>query len=298
MTEQEEKKKQKIALITSVGVHGFLLLLLFFIIAWKAPNPPLPEYGIELNFGLDDQGTGTVQPQTPVGTQAEQPEELAASPEETTSPEESEQDDQRDAEPTETKTVEPEVTSKTESPVEVKEKKEEIKPEVPKEKPVDKSVSEKKTESKPKEDPKAVYQPNNKATTQGTATEKEGEPGNQGDSQNKTGDKGDPEGSLDAKALYGKQGGGGGGPSLQLAGWNWDKMPDPKVSNNESGRVVFEIKVDQNGDIISIRTIERSASLEAEQICRAEVQKLTFSKTGSNVPETSTGRITFVIRSK
>jgi hypothetical protein len=84
---------------------------------------------------------------------------------------------------------------------------------------------------------------------------------------------------------------------LDLAGWNWDYIPKPNVPNNESGRVVFEIKVDDSGEIISIRTLERSVSLEAENICRKEIEKLTFSKTGTNVPAISTGKITFIVRS-
>ena len=98
------------------------------------------------------------------------------------------------------------------------------------------------------------------------------------------------------EALYGKPGGGAGGSSLELSGWIWDEKPNPNVPNNESGRLVFEIKVDSNGDIVSIKTLERSVSTEAEQICRRAVEKLTFSKTGSNVPEMSTGKITFLVR--
>jgi hypothetical protein len=98
--------------------------------------------------------------------------------------------------------------------------------------------------------------------------------------------------------LYGKPGGGAGGSSLELSGWMWDDKPNPNVPNNESGRLVFEIKVDSNGDILSIETLERGVSVETEQICKRSVQKLTFSKTGSNVPAVSTGKITFVIRAK
>jgi len=85
---------------------------------------------------------------------------------------------------------------------------------------------------------------------------------------------------------------------LDLSGWEWDKKPNPDVPNNETGRIVFEIKVDDNGDIVSIKTLERSVSQEAEQICRKAIEKLIFIQTGSNVPAISTGKITFLIRSK
>ena len=53
-----------------------LLILFFFLLAWKEPFPPIPEYGIELNFGIDNQGSGTVQQQAPVTpTPTEEPAE-------------------------------------------------------------------------------------------------------------------------------------------------------------------------------------------------------------------------------
>jgi len=288
MIRNEEKKNQRIAMFTSLGIHGALFLLFFFIVAWKAPNPPLPEYGIELNFGLDTQGSGAVQPKTPVGSEGtqeaepDQPEQVEALPETPV--------------PVESKPIEQEVVSKVESPVKVEEKKEEVKPI---EKPVEKVQPKKEEVVKPKEDPQAVYKPNTPKADSENKTDgaKAGTPGNQGDDKNSTGDKGSKEGSLDAKSMYGTQGGGG-GPSLDLAGWVWDSKPNPTVPKNESGRIVFEIKVDDNGDIISIKTIERAASIEAEQACRKEVEKLSFTKTGANVPNISTGKITFVISLK
>jgi outer membrane biosynthesis protein TonB len=289
MTSPDEKKNKRVAAFTTLVVNGLLLVLLLFVAAWRAPDPPNPEFGIELNFGLDTQGGGDVQPEEPAGS--EQPEQEIIE-EETPQP-------QEEAPATvETKPTEQEVTSKSESPIVVKEVKETPKEPVKETKKEEKKTEPIKTEEKPKEDAKAVYKPKAESDTK-TTTDKTGKEASHGDDPGKTGDKGNPEGSLDAKALYGKQGGGdGGASSLDLAGWNWDAIPKPDVPNNESGRLVFEIKVDENGEIISIRTVERSVSLEAEKICRAEVEKLTFSKTGSNVPSVSTGRITFVVRSK
>src|SRR5690606_22917293 len=74
MTEAQEKKSRRIALSSSIGVHVVILLLLLFVIAWRAPNPPLPEYGIELNFGTVSQGSGAVQPRTPAAAEEVMPE--------------------------------------------------------------------------------------------------------------------------------------------------------------------------------------------------------------------------------
>jgi protein TonB len=311
--EEQEKKNKKIALIYTTIIQVVLVVALFFIVAWRAPDPPLPEYGIELNFGMDTEGFGEIQPETPVGNkgkQEEQPEESKPKVEEEAPV--VEEKVQEEVKPVEAKPEEQQVVSKLESPVVVKEKKEEVKPvEKPAEKPVEKKVEpkveekpkvveEKKAEEKPKVNPDAVYKPNAQegASDAKTTDNKAGTPGNHGDDPGKTGDKGSPQGTLDAKALYGKPGGGSGGSSLELSGWMWDDKPNPNVPNNESGRLVFEVKVDSNGDIISIRTLERSVSTETEQICKKSVEKLSFIKTGSNVPEVSTGKITFVIRAK
>jgi len=64
--EQQEKKNKKIALLSTAGIQGLMLLMMFLVIAWRAPFPPMPEYGVELNFGLDTEGSGDVQPEVPV----------------------------------------------------------------------------------------------------------------------------------------------------------------------------------------------------------------------------------------
>ncbi len=292
MSEREEEKNKRIALVTSIGVHALLLVIFLFAVAWRAPDPPLPEYGIELNFGLDDQGSGDIQPTEPAGSQQPAEDEVEQSQSEE-SQDEVNQEPTQESQPAVEPPSEKPVVTKQESPVAVKEeKKTETKPvEKPKEQPKE-TV---KTETKPKE--ATVQQKTTSTADKTTSDNKEGKPVSQGDDANKTGDKGDPKGKIDADALYGKPGGGQGGAGLDLAGWNWDYIPKPNVPNNETGRIVFEIKVDDSGEIISIKTLERSVSLEAENICRKEIEKLTFSKTGANVPPVSTGKITFIIRS-
>lgn len=290
MTIEQEKKNQRVAMLTTVGVHVLLALLFFFLVAWRAPNPPLPEYGIELNFGMDTQGSGDVQPKTPIGSQGTQQEEPdqpepveEIQPTEESTPVEAEPDQQ-------------EIVSKIEGPVKVEEKKEEKQPEKPKEK----SPEPKKETPKPKVDNNSVYKPKTQTnqSTNTTSDGKAGEEGSQGDDENKKGDKGSPEGSLDAKALYGKPGGGGGGSSLEISGWNWDEIPNPNVPNNATGRIVFEIVVNADGELDRITIVENSLSPEAAKACREAVERLTFTKTGTNVPALSKGKITFVVRSR
>jgi periplasmic protein TonB len=305
MSEGElEKKNKRTALLYTTIIQIVLVVALFFIVAWRAPDPPLPEYGIVLNFGTHDQGSGDVQPETPVGNKGQQEEE----PEESKPKvqEETPKVEENETKPVESKPVEQQIVSKVESPVVVKEKKEdEVKPvekpaEKPAEKKVEPKVEKKPVEEKPKVDPDAVYKPKAAQSTSDnkTADTKAGTPGNHGDDAGKTGDKGSPEGNLDAKALYGKPGGGAGGSSLELSGWNWDEIPKPNVPNNITGRIVFQIQVDSQGELRGIDIVENSLNPEATRACREAVEKLTFSKTGTNVPDMSKGRITFVVRAK
>ena len=150
-------------------------------------------------------------------------------------------------------TPEPEpVPVETESPVVVK-KEPEKKPEPtpkPKPEPV-KEEPKKKEPEKPKVDQNALFNPDATANKPSKS---------QGDDTGKAGDKGDPEGKIDAQALYGQQGGGGGGTGvgLDLAGWKWETKPAPAMPDHEkNGKIVFEIVVDQDGEITAIRPLER-----------------------------------------
>lgn len=280
MDSPREKKNKTIALITSVGIHLAILLAFLFMMAWRAPNPPYPEYGIELNFGLDNQGSGDVQPETPASAE-EIPTEEPPGSEPTT---EAQEKTQEETKPVEEVVEQP--VSKEESPVVIKEtkKEKEVKP-----------VKEDKKEVKKEEKKEVKVSETNPVDANGNP-----KTANQGDDKKKVGDKGSEEGSLDAKALYGKQGGGGGGVGLDLAGWNWDEIPKPNIPNNESnGKIIFEIKVDENGDIISYRVLEKTLSIEAEKACKEAIEKLTFiKKSGAAVPDVSTGKITFVVRTQ
>ena len=276
----EEQKNRNIGLIASAGIHGGILLILFFLVAWRAPDPPLPEYGIQLNFGLDDQGTGDIQPEEPNAT-----EEIK----EESKPEEQKPQEAAEVKPNEVQVAEQPV-SKQESPVVVKEEKKEAKPEPVKEK--------KKEEEKPLAEYKKEEKKESKtdAETNGGKTTT-----SHGDDADKKGDKGDPEGSLDAKALYGKQGGGGGnGLALSMSGWAWADQPRiPELPDNVDGRIVFEIECDEDGEIVGITTLERGLSPRAEQILKDEIRKNSLIRTsGGQVPTRSKGRVVFLLKTK
>jgi outer membrane biosynthesis protein TonB len=297
MNEREEKQNKTIALITAIGIHALLFLSFLFVLAWRSPNPPLPEYGIELNFGLDSQGSGDVQPVTPSGT------ETPAKEEEQQVKNEKPDDEikpvvEDKSQPDNSKPVEQPVTTKQESPISVKEEKK-AQPK-PVEKPVEKPKE--KLETKPEVKPKEAE---NKATITAdktTATDKEGKPVSQGEKTGKTGDQGDPKGTPDAKGLFPNQGGGANAPKLEMDGWDWNKIPNnPNVPNNETGKVVIEILVNAEGDLVGRKVIVRGPSLEADKACLEEVEKLTFTRkygAGLDMPPVTKGIITFFISAK
>lgn len=294
--EQQEKKNKKIALLSTAGIQGVVLLLMFLVIAWRAPYPPMPEYGVELNFGLDTEGSGDIQPEEPVGNEGTQADDATQPKPEEVKPEETKEPVQEEETTAETKPVEEKVVSNEESPVIVKEKKEEVKP--PVEKPKEK-VEEKKVETTPKADPNAVYKPSNQPAESDTQGNKEGAPGNHGDDKDKIGDKGNPEGTLDAKALYGKPGGGGGGVSMSgFNGFDWPKVQTPTLPDQAYGVYEFIVKVDDQGDVISVTPLQRGLSLEAERKLKEMIQQLVFVPKGSNLPPQSEGKITFRVVSK
>ncbi|HEV8515611.1 MAG TPA: hypothetical protein VGQ59_20145, partial [Cyclobacteriaceae bacterium] len=141
------------------------------------------------------------------------------------------------------------------------------------------------------------------AVYSGNSGQKKGETNqSQGDDPGKVGDKGNPEGKLDAKALYGKPGGGGGGDGfgLSMTGWEWANKPKiPDLPDNEDGRIVFDIICDEEGEIIDIKTAERGLSAKAEQLLKDEIRKNSLQKTsGGAAPARSKGRVVFVLKTK
>jgi len=286
----EEKKNKQIAAATTIGLHASLLVAFFFIVGWRAPDPPYGSTeGFVINLGFDDQGSGDVQPLVPIGSdqQETKPEETKAEPTK----------QEVKAEETNPKPVDETLTAKDDEAVAIKDVKKEEKKEEKPVKPVDnpKEKADQKVVTKTEQKPLAVYNPNATKKADGQA----GKPGGEGDDVGKTGDKGQPDGQLGPGAYKGKSGGGGNGTGLDIDGWLWDREPIVKAPEDESnGRLVFQIKVDANGEVIDIKKIAGTLSPEMEKRCRLEIEKLSFTQTGKNVPAFSTGKITFTVLSR
>jgi outer membrane biosynthesis protein TonB len=269
--EQEyENRNNLIGWSVSIGFHLLLFLLMFFAMAWQRQIPPPPEYGMEVNFGLDDQGFGDVQEMTP-SSQEPQPKQASQAP-----AQEEEQQEEK-AEPEKIIQGDEEVALKpvkTEAPV--------------------------KTNPAPTESPKT--NPTKTASSQSLFPSDNGgsSSNNNGNKPGTTGDMGKANGNPDVRGIYdGNPGKGSGGSSLDMAGWRWDSKPVVRDESNEEGRIVFEVKVDEEGNIVSVRPLEKSVSPALVRKYQKEVESLSFSRTsGGNNGAGATGRITFIITSK
>ena len=273
LAEQEyEKRNNLIGWSLSIGIHLLLFILMFYAMAWQRQIPPPPEYGMEVNFGLDDQGFGDVQEMTP-SNQDPQPQQAA---QQAAAAEENQTEEQ----------AEPEKIVRGDEEVAMPAPKNEPKPKanpVPAETP--KTSGTAKTSS-----PESLF-PSDKGGSSSN---------NNGNKPGTTGDMGKANGNPDVRGIYdGNPGKGSGGSSLDMAGWRWDSKPLVRDESNEEGKIVFEVKVDEEGNIISVNKVLSSVSPALVRKYQKEVESLSFSRTsGGNNGQGATGRITFIITSK
>jgi protein TonB len=90
------------------------------------------------------------------------------------------------------------------------------------------------------------------------------------------------------------------GASLEMVGWTWDFLPNAKDDTAEIGKIIFEITIDDFGEVIAIKTLEKTVSPLVEKIYKDEVANLTFSKTNKHLAfaNSYTGKITFTLQYK
>ena len=106
--------------------------------------------------------------------------------------------------------------------------------------------------------------------------------------------------TVDERGLYEAQPGKQAGVKLDLAGWMWDTTPQPQDDTDESGKIVFEIKIDELGEVIAVKTLEKTVSPLVEKIYKDALTELTFSRTADNIAYAPVyvGKVTFVLRTK
>jgi hypothetical protein len=310
--EVEKDSKRKSAIITVV-VNVLLLLAFYFIVVWKQPIPPLPTFGLELNLGFTETGSGDrnspnapSEVQTKV-TEAAAPGEIAPAVTKPATPAPSPKTETAKPKAATKPAANQAVTTKP-SPIKGEEKAavETKKPEPTKAEPTKTVTTPAKSEAEattqkapeqPKIDQRAVM---GAGGTSGKGTQP-ASGGAQGTS-NAKGDEGKPTGTVDGRAVMGEGSGkganSGAGYSLDLAGWDFASKPNinDQVSTR-NGRIVFKITIDDSGRVVQAVPLEYNVSNDVLAYYRQVVNQINFRKSGgTSTADFSTGKITFTIK--
>jgi periplasmic protein TonB len=277
---------EKNAVILTFLTVFILFLWMFFHTAFTYQDPP-EEYGMEVNFGTTDLGTGDEQPL----------EEIKSEPIEEVVPEEPVEEPVEEIidEPIE-EVVEEVITEETieEVPV-IKPIKEEVK-EVPKETPIEtpkEPVKEVKSETKPKVDQTtkdALSSVLNAPPADGMSSGSEGD-------DDEAGDKGNENGDPNAPDYYTNPGNGSGG-NYDLIGRLVLKRPLPEYNCKKEGRVVVAIKVNRLGIVVQA-TPGVKGSTTSETCLLNEAKKAALKtkwQSAANAPEKQIGKIIYNFR--
>nr|MCU0450426.1 hypothetical protein [Bernardetiaceae bacterium] len=85
-----------------------------------------------------------------------------------------------------------------------------------------------------------------------------------------------------------------------MTGWRWDAAPQVADNSSDTGTLTFEVKIDDEGEVISVKLVFRSVSREVANLYEKAIWDLTFSPLANNPnpPPSTTGRVTFKITNK
>ena len=290
----EERKARNIGIVVGSIIFAALIFFLMNLVVWRPTMEPITDYGMEINFGTDDFGSGDTQSKAPANLNESLDEAKPA-------PEVIEQVEQNEVIQQNTPVQESnEIVDNTEVPDQIvattDAQVEESVEAVPEEKVVEKE--EVKTEAKEEKVEEKKQEVNPATTLGGTGTADENKQNSNGNTTG-TGDMGKQNGSLNSDALLG--GGGQGGSSLDMPGWNWEAPPSVNDQSSVTGKIVFEVKIDDEGEVISAsRVYSDIADRNVISKYKNAVMDLIFEQENASVnpPRITTGRITFVITAR
>lgn len=271
MTRQEERQYERKGIIIAIIIHSLLLLGFFFWIVLQqtdAGGGGIP--GTAINFGFGEIGSGDNNSMEEVGT--ENPQD---NPEQVEQADASQSISAPDASSLTTPNPDAEtVVNETQK------------------NPASSTSKTTSTSTNTQTGTSSTQQ--NASSKSGTTTSGDGvtgQPGNQGN----------PKGTLDSRNYYGEpgNGGSGNGTALSMDGWHLEKEPKVENVEKEAGKVTFVIKIDNEGEIISLTVKEKQVSEALAKKCEYEIRnKMEFVKNRNNgsTAEVSTGVITFLFR--
>ena len=259
----ETKHQKHSARLTTVIM--LLLLLLLFVIGPGYMDPPL-EYGVAVNFGTNNTGSGVVQPKNPLASQSTpvsepvvepvkaapaEPSTQAAASEEILTAEDVESIAIKKAE-AETAKLKADADAKAKAEAEAKAKAEEER-------------------LKREADIKAKKKQQLDALMGGIGTDDGTDTGSEGD-DDAPGDKGQLNGDPYAPSYFGSPGSGNGGVGYGLNGRGRPSKSKVIPDCDEEGKVVVEIHVNQNGNVVKAIPGKRGTTGD---ICLYEAAKKT-----------------------
>lgn len=283
---EQAKNNRAAGLIGTVTFHA-LLFLLFWLIVFKTPIPPFPEEGgsgYEVNFGTSETGSGEVQPMEDAGNNPEIDETDRIEPQVKAS--------------TSASSAQNIITDETN-----KDESTEVNSGKAEEKSESKSLAQTEQTTK-QEERKAESRFLMKKKKGSAASANEGEGGGKGD-------QGSADGSRNT-LYHGPGGNGGTGPgagkggdgigtnggsaiSFNLKDRKPSSLPIPKASFTEEGKVVVEIKVDQNGVVVSAKPGVKGSTTTNPQlmeIARKAALSASFN-TNHDAPDVQKGTIIY-----
>lgn len=257
--EKKDRKAEGMALLSTLLFGGVVVAVLLLCGMYR-PFPPPPEYGMEVNLGYMDEGSGDRQAYDPVAEPQTVPVEPVAEPEEdevVTAAEEAPALPKKEKKPE---------TRKKPQPVETQKPQEEVK-ETPKE---------------PEINPMALYPGKRK----GSEASSEGQTG-------KPGDQGKPTGDANAHGYTGS--GGSGGISFSLNGRTLMSLVKPNYDSEEEGVVVVRIWVNKSGVVTRVQAgVKGTTTLDGtlwKMAEKAAIQSQFVPK--DDAPDEQVGTITY-----
>ena len=234
-----------------------LLLLLLFVVGPGYMDPPL-EYGVAVNFGTSDTGSGAIQPKKPLASQSKPVSESVVEPVKAAPPVESSEPaaaeevlTAEDLESIAIKKAEAE-TAKRQADVDAKKKAEAEATAKAQAEAKAKADAEAKAEEerlKKEADIKAKKKQDLDALMGGIGTDDGSDTGSEGDDDT-PGDKGQLNGDPYASSYFGSPGSGNGGVGYGLNGRGRPSKSKVIPDCDEEGTVVVEIHVNQNGNVV------------------------------------------------
>lgn len=88
-------------------------------------------------------------------------------------------------------------------------------------------------------------------------------------------------------------------PVFGMAAWVLTSRPDVNDDSDETGKIVFQIRVNESGEVTNVRQLQSTVSPPVSELYRRAVGRLRLRpKGGVTPPSSTTGTITFTIRSR